>query len=534
MLKFQNYHRHSERTNPIISDSTVKNEDYAKAAVERGHQILASTEHGYQGRYIECYDLAKEYNLKFLFGTEAYWVMDRTQPDNTNCHIWIGAKNENGRQSINDILSEGNLTGFYYRARIDVPLILSLPKDDVWLTTACIAGWKYEDADDIFHSMFEHFGKNFFLEVQYHNTQTQKDLNRRILELHNKWKCPIIMGCDSHYITANQATARDDFLTSKGFNYEDEKGWFLDYPDGDTAYERFAEQNVLSHSDIIDAIGNTNIFCDVKEYESDIFTDEIKMPSLYPNWTQEQKDAEYERLVWQGFDEYKSQVDPQLYPLYENEIKSEIAIVKETKMADYFIDNYYVIKKGKENGGWLTKTGRGCFCQGCLVHTETTLKPIEDICVGDYVFDMYGTPKRVLDTHKYKIQEEMVEIVHSYSAGAKHPLVCTLDHKIYVRRNGINKWVEAKDITNNDYVICPKIRIPEKSSSMIDLNLYNEFGYEYDDSYIYEYNPYKNNEYKNSPSEISRNTKWGKSIIEGIANGTKKKPKKVRGWKEIF
>lgn len=358
-LVYQNYHRHSERTNPMISDSTVKNEDYAKAAVERGHQILASTEHGYQGRYIECYDLAKEYNLKFLFATEAYWVRDRTQPDNSNCHIWIGAKNENGRQCINDILSEANLTGFYYRPRLDVPLILSLPKDDVWITSACVAGWKYEDADEIFRTMFDHFGKNFYLEVQYHNTQKQKELNKHILTLHDKWKCPIIMGCDSHYITEDQSTARDDFLVSKGLNYEDEVGWFLDYPTGDKAYERFAAQNILSHSQIIDAIANTNTFLDVQEYESEIFNEEIKMPSLHPDWTQEQKDAEYERLVWQGYDEYKSKIDPALYPLYEKEIKSEIAIVKETKMADYFIDNYYIIKKGKENGGWLTKSGRG-------------------------------------------------------------------------------------------------------------------------------------------------------------------------------
>lgn len=133
----------------------------------------------------------------------------------------------------------------------------------------------------------------------------------------------------------------------------------LDYPTGDKAYERFATQNILSHFQIIDAIANTNTFLDVQEYESEIFNEEIKMPSLHPDWTQEQKDAEYERLVWQGYDAYKSKIDPALYPLYEKEIKSEIAIVKETKMADYFIDNYYIIKKGKENGGWLTKSGRG-------------------------------------------------------------------------------------------------------------------------------------------------------------------------------
>ena len=94
---YQNYHKHSERTNPIISDSTVTYKDYAEAAVKYGHSILSSAEHGYQGRYIETYDTAKDYKLKCLIGAEAYWVRNRLAPDNSNCHIWIGAKNEKRR-----------------------------------------------------------------------------------------------------------------------------------------------------------------------------------------------------------------------------------------------------------------------------------------------------------------------------------------------------------------------------------------------------------------------------------------------------
>jgi len=316
-------------------------------------------EHGGQGRYIEGYELAEKYNLKFVFGAEAYWVKDRTEKDRSNCHIYIGAKNENGRQAINDILSEANITGFYSQARIDIPLIMSLPKDDVIVTTACIAYWKYDDIESITRDFANHFGKNFFFEVQYHNTQAQADLNSRILRLHNELKVPLIMGCDSHYIFENQSQNRTDFLHSKNMFYPDEEGWFLDYPDGDTAYNRFAKQGILSHSEICDAMDNTNVFLDVEEYDNPIFNTKIKMPTLYPDWTQEQRDKEYERLVWQGWDDYKSEVPESQYDHYKEEIENEIDTVVETKMADYFIDNYHIIKKGKENGGWLTKSGRG-------------------------------------------------------------------------------------------------------------------------------------------------------------------------------
>lgn len=356
---FQNYHRHSFYTNPTIADSTARNEDYAKRAVELGHGILSTMEHGHQGRYIEGYDLSKEFGLKFLFGTEAYWVKDRQTDDGSNCHIYLGAKNENGRRAINNILSEANLTGFYRRPRIDVPLILSLPSEDVWVTTACVAYWKYDDIDTLTERFAEHFGKNFFLEVQYHDTERQRELNSHILCLRDKLKVPIIMGCDSHYILPDGQRDREDYVESKGIHYEDEVGWYMDYPDGDAAYRRFVQQGVLTDAQIREAIDQTNVFLNVQEYDSPIFNTQIKMPSVYPNWTQEQKDAEYERLVWQGWDAYKDKVPPEQHEHYKQEIQSEIDTVRECAMSDYFILNYHVIRQGKENGGWLTKTGRG-------------------------------------------------------------------------------------------------------------------------------------------------------------------------------
>lgn len=361
MIGYQNYHRHSMYTNVRIPDSVVTNEAYAKRAVELGQTILSTCEHGWQGNYWECYNLAKQYGLKMLYASEPYWVRDRFQHEQKEkrCHMIVAAKNEHGRQCINDILSEANLTGFYMQPRLDPALVLTLPKDDVWVTSACLAGWQYEDAEDIWTAMYEHFGDNFFLEVQYHNTERQKEINLRALALHNKIKAPLIMGCDSHFIYPDEAQDRVDFVNSKGIDYPEEEGWYMDMPDGDTAYERFARQCILTHTDIVDAIANTQVFCEVEEYDSPIFNTEIKMPTLYPDWTQAQRDEEYKRLVWSGWSSYKEDIPIEKWLLYEDEIKKEVQTVVDTRMADYFIDNYHIIRRGKENGGWLTKTGRG-------------------------------------------------------------------------------------------------------------------------------------------------------------------------------
>lgn len=356
---FQNYHKHTYHTNPLIADSVTSNEDYAKRAAELGHGIISIMEHGWQGRYIEGYELAEKYGLKFVMGAEAYWVKDRTEKDSSNCHIYLGAKNENGRQCLNDVLAEANITGFYRRPRVDVPLLLSLPADDIIVTTACLAYWQYDDVDDITLRLRDHFKDNFFLEVQYHNVEKQRRINEHVLELSKRYGIPLIMGCDSHYILPPDAQERSDYIKSKGIDYPDEDGFILDYPDGDEAYRRFSEQCVLSHSDIIEAMENTNVFLQVEDYDNACFTKDIKMPSLHPDWTQEQKDAEYDRVIWEAWGLEKQKISADHWPHYEDEIRKEVDIVHQTKHADYFLDDKAIVERGRELGGVLTKTGRG-------------------------------------------------------------------------------------------------------------------------------------------------------------------------------
>lgn len=419
-------------------------EDYAKRAVELGHSILSSCEHGWQGRYIECYDLAKQYGLKFLFAAEAYWVWDRHEEDRSNCHIWIGAKNENGREWINEVLSRANEDGFYYQPRLDEELLGLLPAGDVWITTACVAGWKYlgeeeERLKTLWKKLYNKHGDDFMFEVQYHPSERQKELNRYILNLRKEIPAPIIMGCDSHYIEANGAELRSDFLVSKEDRkaYDDEEEWFMDYPDGDTAVQRFREQGVLTEAEISEAINQTNCFLEVEEYECDIFDDSLKLFSLHPDWTQEQKNAEYLRLVDEGWQGYKGEVAPELLSKYEKEIKSETDTVVECHMADYFIDNYHVIRRGKELGGHLTNTGRGSavsfFTNKLLGFTE-----VDRIAAKVKMYpERFMTATRILETHSLPDIDFNVAEQDIFAEGQAQ--VCGRDHAVQMLAYGTQK-----------------------------------------------------------------------------------------------
>ncbi len=514
----QNYHKHDYYSNTIIADSPVSPEAYAQRAVEVGHKIISSCNHGWQGRYIEHYEQAKKYDLKFLFAVEAYFVKDRVAKDATNAHIVLLAKNENGRRAINRILSEAALTGFYYRPRVDMGLVLSLPSEDVWLTSACVAGiWKYDDYESIVDTLSAYFKRNFYLEVQNHNTDRQKELNSLILDLSNKKGIALIAGLDSHYIYPEQSKDRDDFLASKHLVYEDEAGWYMDYPDDATVVQRFEEQGILNKHQIIEAMDNTNVFLDVEEYTSCVFNTDLKLPTIYPGKTQEEKNQIFIDLIAERWEEEKKNVPVEKHAHYEEEIKKECDVIVETGMADYFLLDEAVVRKAVENDGQITLSGRGCFTKDALVHTLTGLKHIDKVVPGDFVINGAGGMAEVSNVASYDIQEEMVKITHIYGSDKHDPMICTKDHLIMIMRNEERIWEQAQNLMKGDYVCYPKIEFKNNVPEKIDLADYNSNNFPYDDKYIYE----RRNTipaYEYSPSSLARRYNISKASFEKFAN----------------
>lgn len=321
-----------------------------------GHKIISSVEHGWQGYYYETFELAKKYNLKFIFGAEAYWVKDRHEKDRTNGHIILLAKNENGRRKINGILSDANEDGYYFRPRVDLELLLSLPAEDVLITTACIAFWHYEDIEDILVRLHKHFGDNLMLEIQNHNTEKQINLNKRILLLADKYGIEMIVGLDSHYIYPEESNQRDYVLAAKNIHYKDEDGWYMDYPDDITVMNRFLKQGIFTREQIQKAMDNTDVCL---TFEDIVFSDDIKLPPAYPDKTQEERNKIYSRLITKKFKEYMKGVSPEEYDKYFEGVKTEVSVYKNTGMVDYPLIDYRIVQRAIEKGGLITDSGRG-------------------------------------------------------------------------------------------------------------------------------------------------------------------------------
>lgn len=352
----ENYHYHSSFSNISTTDSPTGNESYAKTLKEYGYNCIFSGEHGSQGNVHEVYLLAEKYGLKYRHSTEAYWVKNRLEKDSTNCHINLIATCDEGRKDINFALSMANIDGYYYKPRIDLELLLNIPKDNIIVTSACIAGWKYQDADDIWIKLFKHFGNNFFLEVQNHNTDKQKKLNQHILELSHKYGIQIICGLDSHYINAElENIKRDKLIEYKKMNYPDEEGWYLDFPNFEETYRRFEEQGVLSEEEIFTSMINTLVFNSNRINEI-VFDRKFKIPCVYKDKTYDERCKIYKDMLYKEYNEHE--LDKRQDRM--DGIKYETKQVIESGVVDYFLTNKKILTEALNNqGGVLTTSSRG-------------------------------------------------------------------------------------------------------------------------------------------------------------------------------
>ena len=403
-----NYHKHTSLSNRYMKDSPLLPIDYwneLKARYGDKPCIYTTVEHGWAGNYFKQYDDLEKFNkkngtnIRWIYGAEAYWVKDRHESDRSNCHIVLLARTDKGRKAINKILSIANKDGYYARPRIDLELIDQLPYDDVMITTACVAFWnKYDDIGDIVRHLAESF-PHFYLEVQAHDTPEQKELNRRIIQISEELLVPIIAGCDSHVITESQMLDRDELLKSGNIHYEDEDGWYMDYPTYDVLFERFKQQGVLTDDQIKAAINNTNVLFEFEDIKLDR---SLKVPVIKElrNKTQEERNHIFEQILKDEWFLQKADINKDKLQQYYQEIKHDIGEIEACNMADYFILSYMVMKRGQEKyGGILTPSGRGSAVSMYL-NKLLRLTKVDKVNSPVLMYsERFLTKERVLDSH---------------------------------------------------------------------------------------------------------------------------------------
>lgn len=376
MKRYNNYHKHSHISSLFggVGDSNIKQKEYIDRCLELGHTNFFTTEHGVFGDVFEAFDLCKNNNLRCLPGLEGYIVVDNNPElkDKSNYHIMIIPITDKARKKCNYYNSLAHIQGFYYKPRWSLEYLLQFDKDDLYITTACCAGLLHDEhsIEDILMPLINHFGDHILLEVQNHQFDLQRDINKKAIMLSESTGLKLCAANDSHYIYPWQAKERHDLMVGKRqlegktdaiFVAEDE--FILDFPDYDTFFERFDKQGVLSEQQIEEAIDNTLIFDSIEEIQLDY---EIKMPNIYPDIPLNDRMKMLENMIWEKFEETKQKehISEEDLPRYIDGINYELQIIKDTNeqihTCDYFLfNNRNVDLAVNKYGGILTRGGRG-------------------------------------------------------------------------------------------------------------------------------------------------------------------------------
>lgn len=409
LKEYENYHKHDSISNIYLPDSHVKPIDYINRIKELGYGCYFTTNHGTGGDVFESLTACKEAGIRCLYGVEGYIVKDPLEKDKRNYHIVIIPTTNKARKKLNLVTSRSNIEGFYYRPRIFPEDLLKLDPDDVYITTACVAGI-VRDKDavvDIFMPLMKHFGNHMLLEVQNHNEPNQIAVNKTCLALSKKFGLELIAANDSHYIYPEQAKERLDFLRGKGLTYEDEDGYILDFPDYDTLFARFQKQGVLSDEQIKKAIANTLIFRECEDIEIDKC---IKMPTVYPNLTADEKISELKKHVVSKFKDIinADHISKDELVDYKNGIAQEMKVIEDTKeinTADYFLLNEKLVDLAvNKYGGILTRTGRGS-CGGFYINRILGMTQLDR-----FKLDIKLYPERFMSTARLLENRAMPDI----------------------------------------------------------------------------------------------------------------------------
>lgn len=401
-MSYSSLHNHSMYS---LLDGYGTPEEMFERANEIGLKAFAITEHGnmYSAIYFDL--LKSKYpNIKMIYGCELYECDDISvrDKDNKYFHLLCLVRNEQGRKDLNKIITKSNFEGFYFKPRCTVEDIKPYA-DNLILTSACMAGRLSREED--FNKCIEYIKyykesfPHFYLEMQSHGNEYQKEYNRKVLELAKITNTPFVITTDSH------AAKKEDlhyqgYLVSIGRNSNNNDKNAIENSETYEGCYMQSEEEIHEYMD--DQIGYDNV-CVGLENTNKIaeMCEVVNMPFQSPQLPTfplpEGFKDNYEFLVhlvnngWKdrGFDERLTAEEKKEY---RKRIDYELSVIHNMGFDGYFLVEWDFINYAINNNIEIGK-GRGS-ASGSLVCYCCHITDIDPIKYG-LIFERFLNPERV-------------------------------------------------------------------------------------------------------------------------------------------
>ena len=413
-------HLHTHTYHSLL-DGLTKIDDLVDNVKASGMEAVAITDHGTMSGAIEFFKEATSKGVKPILGIEAY-VAARTRLDRDpsydkpRYHLVLLAKNQIGWQNLCSLTTKAWVEGQYYKPRIDHDIMAEHSEGIICLSgcagseiSESIRAGDFEKAKELANWYKSVYGEDFYLELQDHghpecpnHWEVQKEINDGLFRLHEELDIPMVVTCDSHYLTHENQDAHEILLcVGTGSYLNDEKRMSL------KEFDLF----VTDPRDIIERWGkvdpeiilNTKRIAEKVNFEFEF--GKILIPKFPLPEGEESEKGFLDKLVFQGLgeryagipvDEVKKMTIPEIRKKLSKEViervDMELGVLDGMGYNGYFLIVQDFINWGKSQG-IVFGPGRGSAAGSIIAYALhiTDLDPLE----YDLLFERFLNPDRI-------------------------------------------------------------------------------------------------------------------------------------------
>jgi DNA polymerase-3 subunit alpha len=391
--------------------------EYVERAKADGQEALAITDHGNLCGLPEFYKECRKADIEPILGEEFYFTIDaerhrlETKGKSTKheemaeaeseglgrYHVVILARGQRGYETLCE-LSTATHHNFYGKPLLDRNIVNELSDKDrdslvclsgcatSVISRAVLAGDMQGAARHLiwWREMFPHF----YIELQHHDTDFDREINRGLLRLAKRYEVPIVVTNDPHYAVPEDHEHHDALLAIQTASDIDDPERFAFSGSGyhlrteremREAFSRYGSEvwkPGILNTQVVAKLCHTRI----KDWESKTWHIP-KFPDV------EDSQAFLQKLTIKGLKELGRFSDRE----YVKRAKYELGVFEEVGIADFLLITWDIIEEARRLGIGVGP-GRGSVC-GTLVGQTIRLHKIDPIKY-ELRFDRFLNPAR--------------------------------------------------------------------------------------------------------------------------------------------
>ena len=395
-MSFVHLHLHTEFS---LLDGACRIKKLVERVKDLGQEAVAITDHGCMYGVIDFYRACKSAGIKPIIGCEVY-VAPRGRTrfqkvhefDSHYNHLVLLCRNEEGYRNLSYMVSKGYLEGFYIKPRIDLDLLRE-HTGGLIACSACMSGevsrlllsGDYDKAKEVALEMRGLFGEDgYYLELQDHGIQAQKQVNARLIRLSEETGIPLIATNDAHYLRREDAETQDILMCIQTGKTLDEPGR-MRFETREFFVKSEEEMSAL-FPDHPEAIENTAKIAELCNVEFEFGKYHLPLFCLPEGWRD--GEAYFRKLCLDGF-AWRYPAQP---PEYLKQLNYEMDMIRKMGFVDYFliVSDFIGYAKGR---GIPVGPGRGSAA-GSMVAYCLNITNVDPMEYGLY-FERFLNPERV-------------------------------------------------------------------------------------------------------------------------------------------